>query len=110
MSESGGCLRCFCICSLFIVSGNSNNADIADLLVRLAAAEENLSDLTDSAHAACVTLDTVGSPILDCCISGNVTTPYGDRDRFVCVPRATALLFGLNTITPCEECPAGVTG
>ena len=80
------------------------------MLVRLAAAEETLSDLTDSTHAACIALDTIGSPILDCCISGAATTPYGDRDRFVCVPRATALLLGLNTNTPCQECPAGVTG
>ena len=78
------------------------------MLLRIGAAESNLLDLTDSALAACQTIDTLADPNYDCCISGVETEPYGDRDRFVCVPRVVATLLGINTGTSCQECPAGV--
>ena len=87
---------------------NTNSANIASLLGRLDAAEANLQDLTDSALATCTTLDLIADPNYDCCMSGADTLPYGDRDRFVCLPRAIATLLGVNTGTSCQVCPAGV--
>ena len=71
-------------------------------------AESNLSDLTDSARMACTTLDTIGDPTIDCCISAENTEPYGDRDKFVCVGRTAATILGINTGTSCQVCPEGV--
>ena len=78
------------------------------MLTTVAAAETNLSDLTDSARMACTTLDTIGDPSIDCCISGANTKPYGDRDKFVCVGRTAATALGITTGTSCQVCPSGV--
>lgn len=75
---------------------------------RLAALEENVRDLTDSARMTCTTLDTIGDPSLDCCISGNHDLPYGDRDQFVCMGRTAATALGVTTGASCQVCPAGV--
>ena len=91
-----------------MLSVNTNVADTASLLTKVAASENNLSDLTDSARMACTTLDTIGDPLIDCCISGANTAEYGDRDKFVCVSRTAAMSLNINIGTSCQECPAGV--
>lgn len=75
--------------------------DVASLVVRVAAAEEDISDLADSAKTACETLDYVGSPIIDCCISGD-----SDQGPFICVSRDTAIAVGIDIVGPCAMCPA----
>ena len=79
----------------------TNNADVASLVDRVAAAEEKISDLTDSAKTICKTLDYVGSPIIDCCISDD-----SDHGPFICVPRHTAIAVGIDIVGPCAVCPA----
>ena len=102
------CVTCFNVFILLICSVNTNVADIGNLLVALAAAEINISDLTDSASVACTYIDTIGDPSIDCCISGANTAASGDRDKFVCVGRAAATALGITTGTSCQECPSGV--
>ena len=72
--------------------------------------EEDAEDLTDSARMACRTLDTLGDPDIDCCISGEDTVSYGNRDKFVCLGRTAATLLGMTTGTSCQKCPTGVIG
>ena len=78
------------------------------MLVAIAAAEINQSDLTDSIRMACTMIDTLGSGTIDCCISGSTTEAYGDRDKFICVATAIAPTLGITTGTSCQVCPAGV--
>ena len=100
-SELQGYLTCFILFALLFISPvNTNNAGVADLLDRLAVAEENISDLTGSARTACETLDYVGSPIIDCCISDK-----SDQGPFICVPRDTAITVGIDIVGPCKVCP-----
>ena len=79
----------------------TNNADVASLVDRVAAAEENISDLTGSAKGACEALDVVGNTIIDCCIYGG-----SDQGPFICVPRQTAIDVGIDIVNPCAVCPA----
>ena len=94
--------------TLLIFSVTTNVADIKNMLVAIAAAEVNQSDLTDSIRQACTFIDTLGTGTIDCCLSGAATDPYGDRDKFICVSTAVATAVGINTGTSCQVCPAGI--
>ena len=88
-------------------------SEVEALTTRLAAAEQNIKDLSDSLYVVCNTLDTLGAlqstgSELDCCISGDTTTDANDRDRFICVGRTVAGSIGMDTAATCPVCPIGV--
>ena len=85
-----------------------------DSLARLDAAELNINDLADSLYLTCNIIDELGETLRegkkDCCITGGSTANYGDRDRYICLPRAVAKLVGIDTAATCPVCPNGLFG
>ena len=85
---------------------------VADSSARLYAAEINIKDLTDSLYRTCNIIDEIGASLKgnkkDCCITGGTTANYGDRDKYICLPRRVAKLVGIDTAATCPVCPSGI--
>ena len=80
---------------------------------KLAAAELNVKDLSDSLYRTCNTLDIIGANLgsgkeQDCCISGTTAANSGDRDQMFCFTRTTATKVGIDTAATCPVCPSSI--
>ena len=87
---------------------------VSALTTRLAAAETNIKDLTDSLYRTCNTIDTIGASLSgkeqDCCLTGSSAAAHGDRDGLWCFSRGVATILKVDTAATCPVCPASAIG